>query len=77
MLARRRSERPKALGNLRRRNGASAVILTPDLLVKLGDCQRDPLPHGSFQLTCSEIKFLFPDQATAAVSCLGIDACST
>src|SRR5262249_57495798 len=58
LLARCRSERPEALGNLRRRNGASVVILTPDLLVKLGDCLRDPPPHASFHLPCPEIKLL-------------------
>jgi hypothetical protein len=79
LRARCRSERPEALGNLRRRNGASVVILTPDLLVKLGDCLRDPPPHGSFQLTCSEITFLFPDHGTpsASATCLRIDGSLT
>jgi hypothetical protein len=79
LLARCRSERPEALGNLRRRNGASVVIFTPDLLVNLGDCLRDPPPHGSFQLTCSEIKFLFPDHGPppASATCLRIDGSLT
>ena len=35
LLARYNAEGPEALGDLRRRNGASATILKPDLLDKL------------------------------------------
>ncbi len=35
LLARYNAEGPEALGDMRRRNGASATILKPDLLAKL------------------------------------------
>ena len=37
LLARYNAEGPEALGDLRRRNGASATILKPELLAKLRD----------------------------------------
>jgi transposase len=46
LLARYNAEGPKALGDLRRRNGAPATILKPDLLAKLRDRLRDPPPDG-------------------------------
>jgi len=44
LLARYNSEGPEALGDLRRRNGAPATILKPDLLAKLRDrlCELPP-----------------------------------
>jgi transposase len=39
-------EGPEALGDLRRRNGASATILKPDLLAKLRGRLREPPPDG-------------------------------
>ena len=39
LLARYNAEGPEALGDLRRRNGASATILKPDLLAKLRQFQ--------------------------------------
>jgi transposase len=44
LLARYNAEGPEALGDLRRRNGASATILKPDLLAKLRDRLGDPPP---------------------------------
>ncbi len=46
LLARYNAEGPKALGDLRCRNGASATILKPDLLAKLRDRLRAPPPDG-------------------------------
>jgi transposase len=46
LLARYNSEGPEALGDLRRRNGASATILKPELLMKLRDRLRAPPPDG-------------------------------
>jgi Winged helix-turn helix len=44
LLARYNAEGPEALGDLRRRNGASATILKPDLLAKLRGRLREPPP---------------------------------
>ena len=46
LLARYNAEGPEALGDLRRRNGASATILKPELLAKLADRLRDPPSDG-------------------------------
>jgi transposase len=46
LLARYNAEGPEALGDLRRRNGARATILKPELLAKLRDRLRDPPPDG-------------------------------
>jgi transposase len=46
LLARYNAEGPEALGDLRRRNGALATILKPELLAKLRDRLRDPPPDG-------------------------------
>ena len=46
LLARYNAEGPEALGDLRRRNGALATILKPDLLAKLRDRLREPPPDG-------------------------------
>jgi transposase len=46
LLARYNAEGPEALGDLRRRNGASATILKPGLLAKLRDRLREPPPDG-------------------------------
>jgi hypothetical protein len=46
LLARYNAEGAEALGDLRRRNGASATILKPALLAKLGDRLREPPPDG-------------------------------
>jgi transposase len=46
LLARYNAEGPEALGDLRRRNGASATILKPELLAKLHDRLREPPPDG-------------------------------
>jgi len=46
LLARYNAEGPEALGDLRRRNGASATILKPELLAKLADRVRDPPSDG-------------------------------
>ena len=46
LLARYNAEGPEALGDLRRRNGASATILKPDLLDRLRDRLREPPPDG-------------------------------
>jgi transposase len=46
LLARYNAEGPVALGDLRRRNGASATILKPELLAKLRDRLREPPPDG-------------------------------
>jgi transposase len=46
LLARYNAGGAEALGDLRRRNGASATILKPDLLAKLGDRLREPPPDG-------------------------------
>jgi hypothetical protein len=42
LLARYNAEGPEALGDLHRRNGASATILKPELLTKLRDRLREP-----------------------------------
>jgi transposase len=46
LLARYNAEGPEALGDLRRRNGAPATILKPDLLAKLRLHLDDPPPDG-------------------------------
>lgn len=46
LLARYNAEGPEALGDLRRRNGASATILKPELLAKLRARLREPPPDG-------------------------------
>ena len=46
LLARYNAEGPEALGDLRRRNGASATILKPELLTKLRGRLREPPPDG-------------------------------
>jgi transposase len=46
LLARYNTEGPEALGDLRRRNGASATILKPELLAKLRGRLRAPPPDG-------------------------------
>jgi transposase len=46
LLARYNAEGPEALGDLRRRNGASATILKHELLAKLGDRLRAPPADG-------------------------------
>jgi transposase len=46
LLARYNAEGPEALGDLRRRNGASATILKPELLAKPRARHRDPPPDG-------------------------------
>ena len=46
LLARYNAEGAESLGDLRRRNGASATILRPDLLAKLRDRLRKPPPDG-------------------------------
>jgi transposase len=46
LLARYNAEGPEALGDLRRRNGASATILKPELLAQLRDRLREPPADG-------------------------------
>jgi hypothetical protein len=46
LLARYNAEGPDALGDLRRRNGASATILKPELLAKLRDRLGEPPQDG-------------------------------
>jgi transposase len=46
LLARYNAEGPEALGDLRRRNGASATILKPELLAKLRDRLTEPPADG-------------------------------
>ena len=46
LLARYNAKGPEALGDLRRRNGASAKILKPELLAKLRDRLHEPPPYG-------------------------------
>jgi transposase len=46
LLVRYNAEGPEALGDLRRRNGASATILKPELLAKLRDRLGEPPPDG-------------------------------
>src|SRR5580700_1802505 len=46
LLARYNAEGPEALGDLRRRNGATATILKPNLLAKLRLRLDDPPPDG-------------------------------
>jgi transposase len=46
LLARYNAEGPEALGDLRRRNGATATILKPGLLDKLRLRLREPPPDG-------------------------------
>jgi transposase len=46
LLARYNAEGPEALGDLRRRNGATATILKPGLLNKLRLRLREPPPDG-------------------------------
>ena len=46
LLARYNAEGPEGLGDLRRRNGAPATILKPDLLAKLRLRLDDPPPDG-------------------------------
>ena len=46
LLARYNAEGPEALGDLRRRNGAPATILKPELLARLRDRLREPPADG-------------------------------
>jgi transposase len=46
LLARYNAEGPEALGDLRRRNGASATILKPEILAKLRDRLGEPPADG-------------------------------
>jgi transposase len=46
LLARYNAEGPEALGDLRRRNGASATILKPELLAKLRERLGEPPADG-------------------------------
>jgi transposase len=46
LLARYNAEGPEALGDLRRRNGATATILKLELLARLGDRLREPPADG-------------------------------
>ena len=46
LLARYNAEGPEALGDLRRRNGAAATILKPELLAKLRDRLGAPPQDG-------------------------------
>jgi hypothetical protein len=46
LLARYNAEGPEALGALRRRNGAAATILKPELLARLHDRLRAPPADG-------------------------------
>jgi Winged helix-turn helix len=46
LLARYNAEGPEALGDLRRRNGASATLLKSELLAKLGDRLFEPPADG-------------------------------
>src|SRR6266571_159073 len=46
LLTRYNAEGPEVLGDLRRRNGASATILKPELLARLRDRLREPPPDG-------------------------------
>src|SRR4029078_3041522 len=46
LLARHNAEGPRALCDLRRRNGPSPSVLRPDLLDKLKDRLREPPPDG-------------------------------
>ncbi|MGH6934992.1 MAG: helix-turn-helix domain-containing protein [Methylocella sp.] len=46
LLARYNAEGPAALGDLRRRSGASATILRPELPANLRDRLREPPPDG-------------------------------
>jgi transposase len=46
LLARYNAEGPEALGDLRRRNGASATNLKPELLARLRNRLREPPPDG-------------------------------
>ena len=52
LLARYNAEGPEALGDLRRRNGAPATILKPDLLAKLRLRLDDPPPDGGLWQGC-------------------------
>src|ERR1700720_3291255 len=47
LLARYNAEGPEALGDLRRRNGATATILKPELLARLCDRLGEPPADGS------------------------------
>ena len=46
LLARYNAEGPEALGNIRRRNGATATILKPEPLARLRDRLREPPADG-------------------------------
>jgi transposase len=46
LMARYNAHGPQALGDLRRRNGASPSVLKPELLNKLKDRLREPPPDG-------------------------------
>ena len=46
LLARYNAERPEALGDLRRRNGATATILKPELVARLRDRLGEPPADG-------------------------------
>lgn len=68
LLARYNAEGPEALGDLRRRNGASATILKPELLAKLRDRLREPPPDGLLWSSRKVANFMAEELGLASVA---------
>jgi transposase len=78
LLARYNAEGPEALGDLRRRNGASAAILKPELLAKLRDRLREPPADGGLWSSLADwiaaelgVKSVAPQRGWEALKAIG------
>src|SRR3954468_21206463 len=67
LLARYNAEGVEALGDLRRRNGASPSVLKPDLLDKLKDRLRAPPPDGGLWTSSKVAAWMAGELGLAAV----------
>jgi transposase len=68
LLARYNAEGPDALGDLRRRNGASATILKPELLDKLRQRLGEPPPDGGLWSSRKVANWMAGELGLAAVA---------
>jgi transposase len=67
LLARYNAQGPQALGDLRRRNGASPSVLKPDLLEKLKARLLDPPPDGGLWTSPKVAAWMAGELGLAAV----------
>lgn len=68
LLARYNAEGPEALGDLRRRNGAAATILKPELLAKLRVRLNEPSPDGGLWTSGKVAAFLASELGLVSVA---------